>query len=473
MHPPMRRGATLPCTPDGPSLGVSTMGPSPAGHGTHPARGVRVVVLGAGAMGLAAAYRALTLGHRVTLLEAAPEPGGMAAHFDLDGLSIERFYHFVCKADEPTFALLRELGLGGSMRWRPTSMAYFTHGAVHPWGDPVSLLRFPHLSLAEKLRYGLLMFVSTRRDRWDALEHVSARDWIERWCGRRVYDALWRPLFALKFYEYAEDISAAWIWTRIRRVGRSRRSLLQEELGYIEGGSETLVRALVDAIEARGGTLRLGEPAARIRTEGGRVTGVETARGLHWAEAVISTVPMPHVAPLIPNLPEDWRKAYARIVNIGVVCVVLKLRRSVTPHFWVNVVDPDMPIPGIIEFSNLRPTGTGETVVFVPYYMPTANPLWDRADQEFVEECMACIARINPAITREDRVASHVGRLRHAQPVCPPGFAAMIPPVQTPIAGLQIADTCFYYPEDRGIAESVRLGQAMARAVEPVAVPHG
>jgi hypothetical protein len=36
--------------------------------------------------------------------------------------------------------------------------------------------------------------------------------------------------------------------------------------------------------------------------------------------------------------------------------------------------------------------------------------------------------------------------------------------VQTPISGLQIADTCYYYPEDRGIAESVRLGQQMAVA---------
>lgn len=431
----------------------------------------RVVVLGSGAMGLAAAYRALALGHEVTLLEAAPEPGGMAAHFDLAGLSIERYYHFVCKSDEPTFALMREIGIGDRMRWRPTSMGYFIGGALHPWGDPVSLLRFPHLTPAQKLRYGLLMFVSTRRDSWPELEHLSARDWIERWCGREVYDRLWRPLFELKFYEHADPISAAWIWTRIRRVGRSRRSLLQEELGYIEGGSETLVKALVGAIAARGGTIRLGEPAARVRTEDGRVTGVETARGEHHpADAVICTVPTPLVGRLVPDLPEEARAAYDRILNIGVVCVVMKLRRSVTPHFWVNVVDPAMPIPGIIEFSNLRPTGTGESVVYVPYYMPDTNPLWGRPDAAFVEEALACVARINPAVGREDLVASHVGRLRHAQPVCPPGFQATIPPVQTPIRGLQVADTCFYYPEDRGIAESVRLGQAMARAV---AAPEG
>src|SRR5271165_2082891 len=125
-----------------------------------------VVVLGAGAMGLAAAYQAVTIGHQVTLLEAAPEAGGMAAHFDLAGLSIERFYHFVCKADEPTFALMQELGIGDRMRWRATSMGYFIGGKLHRWGDPVSLLRFPMLSPIEKLRYGLLMFVSTRRDTW-------------------------------------------------------------------------------------------------------------------------------------------------------------------------------------------------------------------------------------------------------------------------------------------------------------------
>ena len=72
---------------------------------------------------------------------------------------------------------------------------------------------------------------------------------------------------------------------------------------------------------------------------------------------------------------------------------------------------------------------------------------------------------MNPALTPTDIISSRVARLRYAQPVCEPGFAAKIPPVQTPLAGLQIADTCFYYPEDRGIAESVRLGKLMAEHV--------
>src|SRR3954449_13196751 len=112
----------------------------------------RLIVIGSGAMGLAAAYHALKAGHEVQVLEAAPEPGGMAAHFDFDGLSIERFYHFVCKSDAATFALLDELGLGDRMRWRTTSMGYFIDGKLHEWGNPLALLKFSAVSPLSRLR---------------------------------------------------------------------------------------------------------------------------------------------------------------------------------------------------------------------------------------------------------------------------------------------------------------------------------
>ena len=423
----------------------------------------RVVVIGAGAMGLAAAHHALKRGHEVTLIEAAGEPGGMAAHFDLAGLSIERFYHFICKTDQATFALLAELGIADRLRWVATSMGYYFDGALHPWGDPVSLLRFPHLSAAEKLRYGAMMFFASRRTDWSPLEQVSARDWIIRWCGPDVYERLWAPLFRLKFFEYADNISAAWIGTRIRRVGTSRRSMLQEELGYLEGGSDTLVQALVQSIRRQGGTIRLRTPARRIEIARDAVTGVTTPEETLRADAVISTVPTPLVSALVPDLPADWRARYAAIENIGVVCVVFRLRKSVTRHFWVNICDPRFEIPGIIEFSNLRPTG--DTVVYIPYYMPTTHPKFGRDDAFFRQEGFGYLQRLNPALAESDVVACHVGRLRHAQPICPPGFAAMLPPVETPVAGLQIADTCFYYPEDRGISESVRFGKLMAERI--------
>lgn len=424
---------------------------------------MRVAVIGAGAMGLAAAYHAAKAGHQVRVYEAGSEAGGMAAHFDFGGLSLERYYHFVCKADQPTFDLMQELDIADAMRWRATSMGYFIGGRLHSWGDPVSLVRFPGLDLLSKLRYGGLMVLSSRRGRWDALETISAKDWITRWCGRRVYDTLWRPLFDLKFHGYADSISAAWIWTRIRRLGNSRRSLMQEELGYIEGGSETLVEALVEAIAARGGEVRLGSLVQEVLTRREAVVGIRTSTGEEAADAIICTAPTPFVSALAPTLPDDWKARYDAIQNIGVICLVFKLKRSVTPHFWVNIAEPGVPIPGIIEFSNLR--RVDDTIVYVPYYMPTTQPRWGWSDEALADEAFAAIRRVNPALAESDRLDLHVARLRYAQPICPPGFAAMLPPVQTPIHGLQVADTCFYYPEDRGISESVRLGKTMAEAL--------
>ncbi len=418
-------------------------------------------------MGLAAAFHAVKAGHTVDVLEAAPEPGGMAAHFDLAGLSIERFYHFVCKSDIATMELMDELGIRSLLHWKNTSMGIFTGGRLRDWGNPVALLKFHELSLLSRLRYGLFAFLSVRRERWDAIETESAHSWITRWCGDEVYDRLWSPLFRLKFHQYAENISAAWIWTRIKRIGRSRKSMMQEELGYIEGGSQTLVDSLCSAILKAGGRIRTQCPALRVIVEGGKVTGVKTPQGVVPADAVISTVPTPLISAMVPDLPADWKARYESIVNMGICCLVFKLKRSISPHFWVNVSEADIDVPGIIEFSNLRSVGS-ESVVYVPAYMPNDHVKFKWTDRELLDEAFVYLQRMNPELTEADIVASHVARLRHAQPVCEPGFAAKIPPIQTPILGLQIADTCFYYPEDRGISESVRVGREMAGRLPPL-----
>jgi protoporphyrinogen oxidase len=307
------------------------------------------------------------------------------------------------------------------------------------------------------------MFLTTKSGNFDRIEHMTSRQWIERGSGKSVYDKLWKRLQELKFYEFSDEVSASWIATRIKRIGNSRRSIFQEQLGYIDGGSETLVEAVAADIRRKGGRIHLSTRAERVVGNNGSVNAVQAGGLEYTADAVISTVPIPLVNHLIPDLPQDWKDKYAAIRNIGVICVLFKLRKSVTTHFWLNIVSQDIDIPGIIEFSNLRPVGN--TIVYVPYYMPITQPKWGWTDQQFIDEAFTYIKRINPAIDDEDLIDAKVGRLRHAQPICEPNFRDKLPPVQTPIEGLQIADTCYYYPEDRGVAESIRLGRLMAEHV--------
>lgn len=421
----------------------------------------KLVVIGAGPMGLAAAYYGLKAGYDVDVIEADDRPGGMAAHFDFDGLSIERFYHFCCLSDTDTFELMQEIGLQDEMRWVATKMGYYLDGKLFRWGDPIALLTAPKIDLITKIRYGLQMFWSTKRSDWETLDKISAKDWFEAWSGEKAYDRLWRRLLDLKFYEFADDVSAAWIWQRIKRIGNSRKSLFEERLGYINGGTETLVEALTAKIEALGGRLHLGARATKFLTDDGKISGVETYDGTSYlAPRVISTIPTPYVVNLLADEDATLRAPYEAIENVGVVCVLLKLDRPVTDNFWVNVSDTEHNIPGFVEFSNLRPTGD-DYVVYVPFYMPHTNSKFSSPDGDFLRDSLACLEAVNPDITSETVKASHVARLKHAQPVCDVEFAKKIPDHHTPIEGLLVADTCFYYPEDRGVSESIKFAKKM------------
>lgn len=411
-------------------------------------------------MGLACALELLKKGHQVDIYEADDRIGGMAAHFDFQGLNLERYYHFICKPDQHMFDLLEELEIAHTLKWTDTDMGYYYDGQMYDWGNPVALLKFPRLNLISKLRYGIHMFLATKRRNWEDLDNIEASAWIKKWIGPRAYDILWSRLFSLKFYSYKDNLSAAWIWSRIKRVGTSRKSMFQEQMGYLEGGSETLLIALEKKITALGGRIHLSSPTQRVNIENKMVKSITVNNTEHQYDDVFSTIPLPYVPDMIPNLPEDYKSRFAQIQNMGVVCVIFRLKKAITHNFWLNVSDRNMEIPGIIEFSNLRPFD--DHVVYVPYYMPRDYPKFANDNESFISESRQYLKTLNPELNDEDFIAQHASRYGFAQPVCQPGFSQLLPPMKTPVKGLFIADTSYYYPEDRSISESVRIGAEMA-----------
>lgn len=412
-------------------------------------------------MGLAAAYQLALEGQVPVVFESDDRIGGMAASFDFAGHSLERYYHFHCNSDHAFLCLLDELGLADRMRWVETKMGFWYQGQIQPWGNPLALLRFRGLGLTAKIRYGLHAFLCVRRNDWHDLDHVEATGWIRRWVGDEAYEVLWRRLFEHKFHELAQNLSAAWIWSRIRRIGRSRSSLLHERLGYLEGGSQTLLDALARDITTRGGEIRVHTPVRRIVLEGGAVSGIETDGGLEHFDTAISTIPLPCIPDLIPELPTSIRRQYQSVRNIGVVCVVAKLRKALSENFWLNTNDDRMDIPGLVEYTNLRPMDGH--IVYVPFYMPTDSSSYAAADETFLRKVRTYLTMINPALTDQDITDMAASRYRYAQPICTPGYLDGLPPVNLPMSGLFVADTSSYYPEDRGMSESIDFGRMLAR----------
>jgi protoporphyrinogen oxidase len=422
----------------------------------------RIAVLGAGPMGLAVAYQLARDGHIPVVYEADDRVGGMAAHFDFSGTFIERYYHFHAISDHAFLKVLDELGLSPKMHWVATRMGYWYQNRLQAWGNPVALLKFQGLSFAAKFRYGLHAFLSTKRNDWKPLDHVEASSWIKGAVGAEAWEVLWRRLFDYKFYDYSDNLSAAWIWSRIRRIGRSRYSLMKEKLGYLDGGSTTLLEAMREDIVKHGGEMRLKTPATRVVIDGGRVTGVEAGGQLEAFDKVISTIPLPYVPRVMPDLPAELLQAYASKKNIAVVCVIVKLRKAVTENFWLNTNDDEMDIPGLVEYTNLRPMD-GQHIVYVPFYMPGEHPKFAEPDQAFLDKVRRYLKKINPALVDADFIDMRASRYRYAQPICEPGYLDRLPPAKLPVGGLWVADTSYYYPEDRGISESIDFGRKMAK----------
>ena len=421
----------------------------------------QVAVLGAGPMGLAVAYQLARDGFQPIVFEADDRIGGMAASFDFDGLEIERYYHFHCTSDSAFEEVLRELGIHHKLNWVSTKMGYWYQNRLQPWGTPMALLTFRGLGLFAKFRYGVHTFSSIKRNNWLKLDKKDAASWIRRWVGNEAFEVLWRDLFEYKFYHLADDVSAAWIWSRIRRIGRSRSSIFHEKLGYLDGGSQTVLNALSDEIIKLGGQIHLQHRIDRIVIENKAVTGIRTVKQFYSFEKVISTIPVPYLPSIVPELPDDIKMNLQSLENIGVVCVIAKLKTSVTKYFWLNTNDPTMDIPGLVEYSNLRPLD--RHIVYVPFYLPHTHPNFEDSDAIFQNKVKSYLKTLNKDLDEEDFLEIRVNRYKYAQPICQPGHMSKLPPVKLPIGGLWAADTSYYYPEDRGISESIALGRKLAR----------
>ena len=424
----------------------------------------RAVVIGGGPAGLKAANVLQRAGVDVTLLEADQVLGGLASSFDVQGVRIERYYHFICRGDDDLVETLGELGLEQKLHWVGSRMAYFVDGHLYPFLTPVELLRFSPLPLHDRIRAGVAVKMVQRMSE-DKLAPQNAIEWLKGLFGENAYRVIWEPLMRFKFSEHAPEISAAWIWARMVRLSRSRKSMWREELGYIEGGSQMVLDGLGRDLEKRGGKVRLKAPVEQIVFDGGRVTGVRVGGETLAADAVISTVTTSRFRKMAAGLEGDYVEKLARIPTIGIFCLFLRLSRPVTPFFWVNMSDARVPFAGMIEYTNLNPLPElgGDHILYVPQYLSADDPRYAQDDEEVVRKYADALALVNPAFDRSWIKFSAVFRDRFAQPICRADYRTTTPAIQTPIPNLFLTDSCQLHPHDRTISGSFGLGREAAR----------
>ncbi|MBM2810951.1 MAG: NAD(P)/FAD-dependent oxidoreductase [Chloroflexi bacterium] len=413
-------------------------------------------VIGGGILGLTAALRFMQAGARVTLIEREDHVGGLVASFQIGGTNLERFYHHLFRSDVDVQNLIAEVGLGGDLVWPKPDTSSFFQGRIWGLDSATDVLRFSPMPLVDRVRMGMVLAYLKFERNYHKLEGQTAAQWVQRWMGPRAYNAVWGPLLRAKFGDMADRVAMPWLWSRVH--------LRSSRLGYLRRGFYRLYHRLQEVLEQGGVEVLLGAEVRAIRSSDGNVE-VETSAGQRTFDRVLVTAPTRLFMRLAEGLPDDYRARYDWGDYYGAHAVILGLNHQLLDGvYWLSVQDPGFPFLAVVEHTNYMPPSDygGLHVVYLGNYLPMSDPLYQRPDADVLSDFMSALKRINPEFDPSWVVESHVFKAPFAQPIVTVDFHEHIPPHETPLLGVFLANMFQVYPQDRGQNYSVRMANEVA-----------
>lgn len=434
-------------------------------------RRTRILVVGGGFTGLTAAYRlAQDARVEVSLLEKAPELGGLAAGCRLAGFPVEKTYHHLFLTDRDILDLTAELGLADRLMWHPGSTSIFIDGKLFPFNGALDLLRFTPCPPLDRLRTGAVAFYLKYLKDFRRLAGERAAAWMQRHGGAGAARTIWNPLLRGKFASHADRVSMAWLWARIHtRANSAARGGIK--FGYYRGGFEVLVRALEQRLRAAGVAIATdcGVRELRPADGGGFDVTDDSGRSSHF-DRVLFTGSSRAFARLVeqwPAPPADYLARLRSVPYLGAICHVFASRQALPAPFWVNINEAGAPFLVFIDLTRIAPPENfgGHHVYYIGAYLDTTSAAYQQDDAARRAEWFAYLRRIYPEFDSAQIVDEHTFRFADAQHVVTPGYEERLPAHRTPVDGLYLANFSQIYPEDRGTNFAVRDGNQLAALI--------
>lgn len=397
---------------------------------------VDLVVLGGGAAGLSAAWRAARTGRSVCLLERAPAFGGLAASFDVAGIQVDHGSHRLHPATAPhLLADLREL-LGDDLQTRPRDGRLRLYGR---WvGFPLrpgELARaLPPRAIRRIARDAV--FEPFRRAGWPGYAHRgrSYAGHLSTTLGPELYGALYAP-FAEKLWglpgelidieQARRRVSADSPWKIAARM--LRRSTPQGRVfHYPRRGFGQIVTVLEEAARSAGAQLHSDAEVSAVDLRGDRpvvrIAGGGTIRAGH----VLSTIPLPVLARLARPQPPPAVLDDARSLALRAMVLVYLVHRGGrwTRYDAHYLPAGETPVTRVSEPANYRDSAedpSDRTVLCVELPCTTGDRIWRATDDELADIVVRALSGAD--LPPVDLMDVHVRRLPHVYPVYEIGYA--------------------------------------------------
>ncbi|NOK57299.1 MAG: NAD(P)/FAD-dependent oxidoreductase [Chloroflexi bacterium AL-W] len=411
-------------------------------------------IVGGGIMGLVLGYDLLKRGVGVRIWERATELGGLMGRIrfpELSDVEVDRYYHAILNSDRTLIGLIDELGLTDELHAVTTKMGFYHNGDMFPMSSPLDFMRFPPLSMIDRARLATTILAARRVKNWRELEQIPVIDWLTRLGGKGTVEHIWKPLLRAKFDTSFDNVPATYIWSRLVRMTDTRdKSTAKEQMCFLTGGYIMLIQALAREITRLGGEIHLGTSIQKVCVEDNRVTGLQLADGRVASDGVILTLQTPIACRLLPSEAAATAERWSALEEyLGIVCMLLVMRRSLIPYYTLNITDASIPFTGVIETTNLidRQYTDDYHLVYLPKYVTPGSVFAQMDDETLRQKFMGYLRKMFPDLQDNDIAAIRIGRERYVEPLHPLGQTDAIPPIAADTAGLYLVNNSQIYPQ--------------------------
>lgn len=379
----------------------------------------RIIVVGAGVSGLAAAYRLKRQGFDVTVLERKTYVGGKARTVSRNGYVMDEGASVLPSKYRNVLGIAHELGMDGELIPGGSIVGFARDGQIHNL-DSAHLIRDALgtrlISTGSKLRMlGLALDNLRIRSKINYEDITSAADWdtetAEAYCRRRANDEI---------FEYIVDSTLRGLLgtsggkQSVVDFFFSFNNVIGSKLLSFKQGMGFFPNAIV---ERAGLDVRLGATVEEVReTANGAVVSWRDAQGARTenVSGVVVGLPAYQASALVPGLPKAAHEIlrsikYTTSVNIslglerpppGLPAFVIQIPRSVHPDLFGIVLEHNKA-PGRV------PAGKGMASLYT--MSDWAEKLIDLDDTAIVDRITAAGESVIPQLGSRVEFA-HVNR---------------------------------------------------------------
>lgn len=434
---------------------------------------MRIAIIGAGFTGLSCAYQLVKKGHKVFIFEKEGFPGGLAVGFKEKEWqwSLELYYHHWFTNDKKALTLANDLNYPVIVKWPKTSV--FVDNNIYQLDSPIDVLRFPKLTITERIRMGTVLGFLKYNPFWQPLEKYKASIVLSKIMGKWPYAMLWKQLMVKKFGPFANDVSLAWFWARIKKRTPS--------LAYPEGGFLKFANRIAEEIEKNGGRIMFNTQVDEIKKDKNNIMISYLNGSNHFTnafESIIVTLPSFVFLKIVPKLPIEYKKKLMELKGLGAINLVLRLKEQFLKDgtYWLSICDKKSPIMAIVEHTNFmdKKYYNNEHLVYVGNYVPHDHPYMGMTKEELLKVYTPYLKKINPnfelcTLNPSAPLGASFALFKapFAQPIIPINYSKIIPPFETPLKNVYLANIQQVYPWDRGTNYAIELGEKVTRVVSP------